>query len=170
MFEETLIATLLGSAMALFLFKGGMDRGKRPSNRRLVEPFMNHTRSKQSTIILNTVKRKLHRIFNKTYRFNGLLEPLNHTNVMGRINLEEGDKSFTINKQNIYLCIKDKNNHTFYDENVLVYVVLHEIAHVLCDEVGHTHKFINIFNALLDRANAMGEYNPNKPFIEGYCM
>lgn len=160
MFEETLIATLLGSVMALFLFKG----------RNVVEPFTNHKQSVQSAIMLNVVKRKLHRIFNKTYRFHGLLEPLNHMNIMDRINLNEGDKSFTINKQNIYLCLKDKNNHNFYDENVLVYVVLHEIAHVLCNEVGHTHKFINIFNALLDRATAVGEYNPNRPFVEDYCM
>ena len=44
-------------------------------------------------------------------------------------------KSYTINKKKVHLCIKDENGN-YYNDNMLVYVSLHELAHVLCDEVG----------------------------------
>ena len=39
-------------------------------------------------------------------------------------------------KQKVYLCLKDENNE-YYNDNMLIYVALHELAHVLCDEIGH---------------------------------
>ena len=48
------------------------------------------------------------------------------------------------------MCLKDKNGK-YYDDNMLNYVALHELAHVLCDEIGHTDKFYAIFDEL--RAN-----------------
>lgn len=84
------------------------------------------------------------------------------------------DKSFTINKKNIYLCIKDENG-TYYEDNMLVYVLLHELAHVLCDEIDddetqeHKPKFKRINQELLDRATAVGLFNPNIPLPDNYC-
>ena len=40
-----------------------------------------------------------------------------------------GKSSFTINKKNIYLCLKDKYGQ-YYSDNMLIYVLLHEVAHV----------------------------------------
>jgi hypothetical protein len=48
---------------------------------------------------------------------------------------------------------------------MLTYVGLHELAHVLCDEVGHTAKFYQIFDELLDKAHQMGLYDPSIPII-----
>ena len=79
-----------------------------------------------------------------------------------------GNKSYTINKQKVYLCLKDENND-YYDDNMLVYVALHELAHVLCDEIGHTQKFKNIFEDLLVKATNMGIYDSNIPPIIDYC-
>ena len=61
------------------------------------------------------------------------------------IKIYEGDKSYTINKEKIYLCIRDKNGQ-YYNQNILMYVLLHEIAHTLCPEIGHTQSFKDIFN------------------------
>ena len=52
---------------------------------------------------------------------------------------------------------------------MLIYVALHEVAHVLCDEVGHTQKFHSIFEDLLKKATEMGIYNPSIPLIQNYC-
>lgn len=84
------------------------------------------------------------------------------------VELYEGDKSYTINKKKVYICLKDKNGR-YYNRNMLVYVILHEYAHMLCDEVGHTDKFYRVFNHLLDRAERAGLYDPNISPIGKYC-
>ena len=80
----------------------------------------------------------------------------------------EGDKSYTINKKNVYICLKDENDK-YYDENMLTYVALHELAHSLCDEIGHTEKFHKIFQKLLKEAAEKGVYDPAKKLTEKYC-
>lgn len=87
------------------------------------------------------------------------------------VNLEfyESNKSYTINKRKVHLCLKDQNGD-YYNENMLTYVGLHELAHVLCDEVGHTEKFYRIFDDLLAKAHEMGLYDPSIPIIQDYCM
>ncbi len=84
------------------------------------------------------------------------------------IQLAEGDKSYTINKQHVYLCLKDSNGR-YYDRNMLIYVLCHEYAHTLCDEVGHTPKFYTIFQDMLNKATIVGIYNPNIPPLKNYC-
>tara|TARA_Y100001937_G_C6977516_1_gene266176 strand:- start:145 stop:603 length:459 start_codon:yes stop_codon:yes gene_type:complete len=74
-------------------------------------------------------------------------------------------KSYTINKKKIHLCIKDENGQ-YYNDNMLVYVSLHELAHVLCDEVGHTPKFWAMFDALLEEAERIIDPVTNKPVYD----
>ncbi len=82
--------------------------------------------------------------------------------------LLKGKKSYTINKKKIHLCLFDKDGK-YYDKNMLIYVTLHELAHVRCDEVGHTDKFHTIFKDILDTASKKGVYDPNEPIIKNYC-
>lgn len=79
-----------------------------------------------------------------------------------------GNKSYTINKQKVYLCLKDEKGD-YYDDNMLIYVALHELGHVLCDEVGHTEKWKKIFEDLLADAEKKGVYDSNVPPILDYC-
>jgi hypothetical protein len=88
--------------------------------------------------------------------------------IIPKIELYEGNKSYTINKEKIYLCLKDKDGK-YYNTNMLVYVFLHEVAHILCDEVGHTEKFARIFDELLEKASKLGVYDFNIPIIDDYC-
>jgi hypothetical protein len=80
----------------------------------------------------------------------------------------QGDKSYTINKKKIYMCLRDENGD-YYHDNMLLFVVLHELAHVLCDEIGHTNKFQQIFQVLLDDAVKLGIYDPEIEPVQNYC-
>jgi hypothetical protein len=82
--------------------------------------------------------------------------------------LLRGKKSYTINKKRIHMCLKDENGN-YYDKNMLTYVLLHELAHVRCDEIGHTEKFHHIFEQMLIVAANKGVYNPNIPTVKDYC-
>lgn len=84
------------------------------------------------------------------------------------IDLYKGSKSYTLNKSSIYICLKDKHGK-YYSRNMLCYVLLHEYAHVLCESVGHTPEFYEIFNTLLQKAAKKKLYDPSIPPVENYC-
>lgn len=84
------------------------------------------------------------------------------------ISLRRADKSYTINKSKVHLCLYDENGK-YYDDNMLIYVLIHELAHVITKSVGHTDEFHNNFNMLLDKAEVMGLYDSSIPPIDNYC-
>lgn len=88
--------------------------------------------------------------------------------VVDSIKFFESDSSYTEDKEDIFLCIRDGNGD-LYDDNTLCYVGLHEIAHVLTRSVGHTEEFNEVFTKLLKKAADQGIYNPNQPIAPMYC-
>jgi hypothetical protein len=107
--------------------------------------------------------------FKKPGKFIGPLEPLNNLNILNNLVMVEDNESYTINKKVIHLCTKDPQNGKYYDKNTLMFVVLHELAHVLCNDIGHTDNFAIINHALLTHAVKHGFYDPSQPFIKNYC-
>lgn len=102
------------------------------------------------------------------YKIKEIMEPL-HPDIKN-LKLYKGEKSYTINKEKIYLCLKDENGD-YYPMNMLVYVMLHEFSHYLNKEdIGHTEKFHQIFEDLIEKAHNMGIYNASIPPIQNYCM
>lgn len=72
---------------------------------------------------------------------------------------DEKYTSYTINKgEKIVFCLRSKVLHDIHDMNTIMYVVLHEMAHVMCSEYGHTPLFKEIFKFLLVQANKIGIY------------
>lgn len=86
---------------------------------------------------------------------------------------DEKYTSYTINKgEMIVFCLRPKfviNN--IHDMNTLMYVVIHELAHVGCPEYGHTPLFKKIFKFLLKQSIAIGIYKPIDYRInpQNYC-
>lgn len=85
--------------------------------------------------------------------------------------VELGYTSYSVNKgEKIVLCLRQRD-HTLVDENVIMYVAIHELGHLATHEVGHTKLFWDNFKWILGEAIAIGIYkkvdfdnNPQK-----YC-
>ncbi|QNH08546.1 136R [Invertebrate iridescent virus Kaz2018] len=177
MIEDAIIVSTLASA-ALYLIYKTTKKQKVNNQQFIIERWTPETvqESPQSRYIIGNLKQRLQMLFPPPHmtrkKFTGILSMLNNRNLMAEIKLQEGPKSFTINKKQIFLCIKDKKSGdaNYYDYNSLIFVTLHEIAHVLCDELGHTQKFQHIFKELLDHASSLGLYDETKPFVKNYCQ
>lgn len=58
--------------------------------------------------------------------------------------------SYTVNKgDEIALCLRSRKTGKLHDINLIMYVVIHELAHVACPEIDHTELFKKIFIFLL---------------------
>ncbi|AYV85118.1 MAG: putative metallopeptidase WLM domain protein [Satyrvirus sp.] len=72
---------------------------------------------------------------------------------------DNNNTSYTINKgDEIVLCMRSKKTWKLHDLNILMYVVLHELAHVACPEIDHTELFKKIFIFLLKVSNKIDIY------------
>ena len=69
--------------------------------------------------------------------------------------------AYSVNKgEQLALCLRDAKDDTFIELNLIIFVAIHEIAHVMTDEVGHTKKFWNNMRYLLEEGEKIGVYKP----------
>jgi hypothetical protein len=69
--------------------------------------------------------------------------------------------SYSVNKgEKVHLCLRQRegSNESLVDENVMVFVAIHEMAHIVTPSVGHEPEFWNNFAWLLKQAEANGIY------------
>jgi hypothetical protein len=69
--------------------------------------------------------------------------------------IQPGKESVTVNKENIYICMRNPNNGELYSFDILLYVTLHELSHVMSKTYStksHNDEFQTNFKKLLDRA------------------
>ena len=86
-----------------------------------------------------------------------------------KIPLREGNSAYTENKTVITLCIKNPETGRYYDINTIMYVALHELAHIVSKTHGHNDEFKRNFSTLLRQAARKGIYDPRKPIPTTYC-
>ena len=69
--------------------------------------------------------------------------------------------AYSVNKgEQLALCLRDDKDDTFIELNLIIFVAIHEIAHVMTDEVGHTDKFWANMKYLLEQGVKTGIYTP----------
>jgi hypothetical protein len=69
--------------------------------------------------------------------------------------------SSTVNKGEIInMCLRQRSggDESLVDENVMMFVALHEFAHICTESIGHDSDFWNNFGWLLKEAEAQGLY------------
>ena len=67
--------------------------------------------------------------------------------------------SYSVNKgEELSICLKDKQSNELYNINLLMYVVIHEMSHFACPEIGHGLLFQKIFHQFTLVAIELGLY------------
>jgi hypothetical protein len=76
--------------------------------------------------------------------------------------IDEDSTSYSENKgEKIVVCIRDKSpGHPFVDTNTVMFVILHEMAHLMTTTIGHTPEFWANFRRILQDASSIGIYQP----------
>jgi hypothetical protein len=85
---------------------------------------------------------------------------------------EVGYTSYSVNKgEKIVMCLRQPRTDAFVDLNVLVYVAIHELGHLMTDEIGHTPVFWGNFKRLAAEAVEIGVYTrvDYETSPEAYC-
>lgn len=75
-------------------------------------------------------------------------------------NIYMEDTSFTVNKEEMMLCLSSRNvDEELYDINKLMFVALHELAHVGSKSYGHGKEFVMLFIYLLKKGIDLDVYD-----------
>ncbi len=89
-------------------------------------------------------------------------------------NIELDNTTYTLNKgEKIAVCLSTRTplNEKVYDINKLMFVIIHELAHVGCESKGHNAEFRKFFIFLLKKSIELKiyEYKDYSKFPEEYC-
>ena len=117
--------------------------------------FYHFTRKKKPSATIQRIKERLAKV-DPSFR---------------NLSIHESDRSETEDKKFISLCVRDPDTQAEYRTNTLVYVALHEIAHVKNPPQFSEHgpEWQSIFTNLLDQAEKADIYDPRVPLEEWYC-
>tara|TARA_Y100001970_G_scaffold236878_1_gene296932 strand:- start:4512 stop:5090 length:579 start_codon:yes stop_codon:yes gene_type:complete len=69
--------------------------------------------------------------------------------------------AYSVNKgEELSLCIREKDSEKFMDDNIILFVAIHELSHIMTPETGHTPLFWDNMKYLLEKASSIGIYVP----------
>lgn len=75
-------------------------------------------------------------------------------------NLNDSGTSYSIDKgEQVNLCLRDKKTQNLHQINILMFVTLHELAHIMSKSYGHNDEHHKNFKFLLINAIKIGIYN-----------
>lgn len=67
--------------------------------------------------------------------------------------------SYSVNKgEELAVCLKSKETGKLHGKNLVMYVIIHEMAHFACPEIGHGDLFKKIFRMFTQEAIKIGIY------------
>jgi predicted metal-dependent hydrolase len=169
--KETILITIIVIIIYLFLFHNkknvvlieGSDK-----NKYLV---YNDKQKEVSAVLLGDVVQNMFKL--RDYLYNNIDKYPEYTNYIKQLHtnlnkdrslIYENDPnskltSFSINKgEEIGFCLKSKKTGNIHDINLIMYVALHEMAHIACPEIGHGDLFKKIFKLLTEVAIEINIY------------
>lgn len=126
--------------------------------------IVNDNQQEQSLNILYIIRKLYNRLrdylkinYSKDYRVKLFSERYNDQTILQETN-DKNKVSYSQNKgELISLCLRSLTNQ-FENINTIKFVAIHELAHIITDDVGHTEQFNKNFRFLLSHSIKLGLY------------
>jgi len=163
--KETILVAIIIVIIYLFLFhnkKNVVLIEGRDKNKYLV---YNDTKKNDSALLLSDVINNMFKLKDYLYKnikkypdFEPYIKQLYKNLNKDRSLIYENDPnskltSFSVNKgEEIAFCLRSKKTNELHQLNLIMYVALHEMAHIACPEIGHGDLFKKIFKFLTEVA------------------
>jgi len=121
----------------------------------------------ESAKVLNEIKRRLE-ILIKYCKLNypsnmnvmAMSERFNPNNIR-ETSVNESGSSYTLDKgKELRMCLRNKKTSQLHDINLLMFVAIHELAHIMSISYGHNQEFGKNFTFLLNQSAKLGIYVP----------
>jgi predicted metal-dependent hydrolase len=171
--KESLIISIIVIFIYIFLFHNKKNvilvTGKDNFNKYLV---YNDDKKKESALLLENITDNMFKLSTYLYsnknnfpEFNEYIKQLHRNLNKDRTLIYENDPrsdltSFSVNKgEELAFCLKSKKTGQIHEYNLIMYVALHEMAHIACPEIGHGELFKKIFRFLTEQAIEIKIYN-----------
>lgn len=116
------------------------------------------------TKLIQHLQKKYNNDTSKNYWIKHLINNYK-ANILSEAAIDSRYTTFTVDKQDMHICLRSRDaSEKIYNINLLMYVVLHELAH-LCNYdrydypiQGHGPEFVDIFKTLVSEAVNIGIY------------
>jgi hypothetical protein len=160
-----------GIALAYSYMSGPKNNVKVKSSIDNKEYFVQNLPDKQKAAdILSSIRTKLTNLVssfkedinsNQDPAYQRLIQKFN-PEVLEENDINADSTSYSENKgQKIIVCIRHKKEpYPFVDENTIMFVLLHELSHLMTESTGHTSEFWTNFRRLLHDSVKKGVYTP----------
>jgi len=82
---------------------------------------------------------------------------------LGEATPDDEFTSFSVNKgESVHFCLRHREggNESLVEENVIIFVAIHEMGHIVTKTIGHGPDFWNNFGWLLQESERIGIYTP----------
>lgn len=93
----------------------------------------------------------------------GVTQLKNQFNSRNIIENEPGGQftAYSVNKgEQLALCLRDAQTDEFIELNLVLFVAIHELSHIMTDEIGHPPIFWENMKYLLEQGEQLGIYIP----------
>jgi hypothetical protein len=133
--------------------------------------------NKRIVILIDHLERKYNTDSSKNYFIKKFKQNYNHK-ILSEAAIDNRYTTYTIDKEDMHICLRTRDRYEkLYDINLLMYVILHELAHLCNYNVngypiqGHGEEFKYIFKLLVSEAILIGiyEYEDYKESPQEYC-
>lgn len=72
----------------------------------------------------------------------------------------ENEAAYVINKQYMSFCLPEDTSKTLDSINLMTYVAIHELSHIMSNETGHGSEFVKNFEFLLNYSKGLEYFDP----------